>query len=734
MLVLLVQPVLALPPILAVEAEGSAIAHDAVLLLLLQLALLLAVARALGLWFARRGVPSVVGEILAGFVLGPTLFGAVAPGLREAVFPAEPAQQHLLGVVSLLGVMLLLLLTGLETDLKLIFARRRIAGMVSLGGIIVPFTLGVGAAVVIPDRLVGPIDLTTFALFIGTAMSISAIPVIAKVLIELGVIRRDIGQLTLAAGMIDDTIGWILLSVVAGLARSGTLTAGAVAGSVLSVAGFLLGAFTLGRWLLGAMVRRVATTFPGRGPLLTLVVMMALLFAAVTQWLEIEAALGAFVLGILAGQIRRIDHHLVNVLEMTTLTIFAPIFFASAGLQVDLGALLEPTVALVGAFVLSAAIGGKFIGAYLGAKAAGLSALEGLTLGAGMNARGALEIIVATIGLSLGVLTQEMFTIIVMVAIVTSLMAPPILRSLLHRLPMSPEEQARLEREAGERTSLLANVHRILIPTRGGTNSQLAAQLLHRITEGRHDVEVTVMHVGDPEDAAGREAVDRVVAQLPKRHVVRRLVAGPVDEAILGVARSGGYDLIVIGATETSGGDLNAPLFSHAVDNVLLRAPCPVLIIHARFMDDPEEVLPAHALARILVPTRGGDPQRRAPELAFAIARADDVLVDVVQIAEPPAEGIGHHAAGEPLVAVAAEIAAAAAGPGLQAGCNVHASGHVSPEPFGVVVAGLAASSGADLIVLRDEVQPVTRRVHLSSGAEHVLRHAKCPVVVLTGE
>lgn len=757
----------------------AAISHDSLLIFLVQFALLLLVARAFGLIAARFGMPSVVGELLAGLILGPTILGGIAPGLHEAIFtPDDPAQGHLLEIVSFLGVMLLLVLTGLETDIALILARRTTALKVSLGGIIVPFITGFGVALVLPDSFVNdPDQHLTFALFMGTAMSISAIPVIAKVLIEMRIIRRDIGQLTLAAGMVDDTIGWILLSIVAGLASSGAVSAGAAAASVIRVVGFLAIAFTLGRWLVVRIVRWVTTAVPGDGPLLTTLVVLALGFAAATQALNIEAVLGAFVLGIVAGQIRRVDHGIIHTLESVALAIFAPVFFASAGLRVDLSALADPEVLAIGVLVLAIAIGGKFVGAYIGAATAGLGRWEALSLGAGMNARGALEIIVATIGLNLGVLTPEMFTIIVMVAIVTSLMAPPLLRFLLPRVPMGEEERARLAREEGERTSMLAGVHRVLLPTRGGTNSQLAAQLLQRIAVGR-DLDVTVLHVG--EGAPDPERVGRVTSHLAAarvRHAVRDVdpdvPATGIGDAVVAAAADG-FDLIVLGATETlDDGDPDAPLFSGVVDRVLMTSPCPVLLVHSRWAQELDDSLVDVPLTRILLPTTGTDPESRAPEIAYAIATGapatpaatppvsvaadgevaagegsdplaqvgvDQPVVDLVRITDPPAgtwsEAGRARRGGDELVSrarlIGEEIATAEAAMGLAMGAEVTTRVEVTDAPKGTVVVDLAERTGASLIVMRSDVQPITRRAFLGHDLDHVLRHAPCPVAVIT--
>lgn len=720
--------------VLATEASSESmqtgISHDDLLLLVLQLALLLGVARTLGVLAARLGMPEVVGELTAGVLLGPSIFGALLPAGRDWLFPAT-SQAQLLAVPSFLGVLLLLILTGLETDLGLIRAKGRTAALVSAGGIIVPFSTGLLVGYLIPDVLVpDTTPRTTFALFLGTALSISAIPVIAKVLIELRVIRRDIGQLTLAAGMIDDTVGWIMLSVVAGLASSGVLTIAAVGGSIVKVLGFLVIAYTLGGWVVSRVLRFVSRAAPGVASLTSAVVVLALLFAGVSQALGIEAVLGAFVLGILAGREARVDHRVVHGLESLTLSVFAPLFFASAGLLVDLGALFEPTTLAIAALVLSVAIAGKFIGAFAGASLAGLGRWEALALGAGMNARGALEIIIATIGLSLGVLTEGMFAIIVLVAIATSLMAPPILTRSLGRIPMSEEEAARLRREADTRTSLLGNVHRVLIPTRGGTNSQLAAQLLSRIAVGR-SFDVTILTAG----GASAHAQERIGVHLG-------LTAGHVrtveteDEpagAILREARHGGHDLIVLGATETRGQDPDANLFSRTVDRVLQEASVPVLLLSARFEDD-DQVLPPRAPERILLVSSGDDVNNRAGEVAFAVASDPQSVVDVVHLVEPPASTWAEIDLTEVgrAKALGDELATRQASVGLAAGVTVRTDVRVSDEPLARVVAEAANAIRATLIVLRSDVQPVTRRAFLGHEIEALLRTAPCPVLVVT--
>src|SRR6266550_4230332 len=507
------------------------------LLLLVQFGLLLLVARTLGEVAKRFRLPSVVGELLAGVVLGPSLLGAVAPGVFHTIFPSRPEQVHLLEAVSWLGVLMLLILTGLETDLELIARKGKGALGISLGGILLPFVSGVALGFVIPGALVARADQRgVFALFVGTAMSISAIPVIAKVLMDMDLIRRDIGQITLAAGMIDDTTGWILLSVVAGLAARGVVDPASVGKSIASVLIVLTLSLTVGRSLVAALIRAVDNRIGGDMAKISTLILLALALGSLTQFLGLEAVLGAFIAGILVGRVRRFDHHVAETFRVVALGIFTPVFFAVSGLRVDLAQLLHPEVMLVAAIVLAVAILGKFAGVYLGARLTRLGHWEALCLGAGMNARGAMEIIVATIGLGLGILTAAMYSIILLTAIATSLMAPPLLRWTVGRVEMGEEERQRLQSEDLRRESFVGNLKRVLLLTSGDTASHLAARLVGLLLRGE-DVEVTTMQLealADPGDdgAEAEEDVEQVAEEMSlDGHNARTLT--PLDEGRL---------------------------------------------------------------------------------------------------------------------------------------------------------------------------------------------------------
>lgn len=426
----------------AFAAPLSPIGAHPMLVFLLQLTVLLGMAFALGRLATRFSMPAVVGELAAGVVLGPSLLAHAAPGLSSWLFPANAEQIHLLDAVGQVGVLLLVGFTGMHVDTGLVRRKGRTAAWVSLGGLLIPLALGVAVGMVLPTALFSEnAEQLVFALFLGVAMCVSAIPVIAKALLELKLLHRNIGQLTVSAAAVDDIVGWSLLSVVSAMATAG-LRAGQVALTLGSLAAVLLIAVLVGR-----PVVRLGLTLSAKSddPAVTVAVVVTLLFASAagTHALGLEPILGTFLCGILLSSSGLLDRRKLAPLRTIVMAVLAPIFFATAGLRMDLTLLAEPAVLGAAALVLVVAIGGKFVGAYLGARLSRLSHWEGLALGAGLNARGVVEVVVAMVGLRLGVLNTAGYTIVVLVAVVTSLMAPPTLRYAVRRIEVTDEERAR---------------------------------------------------------------------------------------------------------------------------------------------------------------------------------------------------------------------------------------------------------------------------------------------------
>ncbi|MFZ4814656.1 MAG: cation:proton antiporter [Phototrophicaceae bacterium] len=714
----------------------TAASHHDILVLLVQLGVLLFASRMMGELAQRLKQPSVVGEILAGIILGPSLLSSFVPLIGQWVIPHTPVQGYLLEVVSLLGAMFLLLITGLETDLALIRRQARTAIGASLGGIVVPFASGFALGQFLPDDLlIHPDGRLVFSLFIATAMSISAIPVIAKVLIDLNLIRRDIGQTIIAAAMVDDTVGWILLSIVVGLASGEAVTVGSVVQSVGSVLAFMILSFTAGRWLVQQLLTFVQDELKGRYMILSLVLVMVFIWAAIAQALRLEAVLGAFVMGIIFSQMRNFPQEVLHTLESVALGIFAPIFFAVAGLKVNVNSLLEPRLIGLTLIVIAVATFGKVVGAYVGATTIGRTdRWTALSFGVGMNARGALEIIVASIGLAAGILTQDMFSIIVVMAMATSLMAPPALRWTLSKITPNPEELQRLRQEELNRDSLIPNIRRVLLPVRPrtvqGVSQVIEGAVLEKLGQALA-LDVTLITVTEP--AARNEAqsfLDQLAGSFGLRGVITRRIAtreglnsSRINRMILDEAQKG-YDLMILGTAE---GPATADvLFNPLLDALIRFSPCPVLLVHGQKFETDWQP------RRILVPTNGSLVGRRAAELAFALAANtahEVILLWVIEESESDhldtsgASVIRQQTVANRSLVQLSDLAA-------MQGVVVQTDVRLDPAPERVILE-VTAERNIDLVILGTTIGVNAEQLYLGRKVERILAESPCPVIVL---
>ena len=701
-----------------------------VLHLLIQVAILLAVARGLGEICQRLNQPSVVGEILAGVLLGPSVLGALAPAIATWTIPQTPVQGYLLEVVGLIGVMLLLIITGFETDLALIRRKARTAMGIAVGGLLVPFASGLLLGLWFPsDLLLEPTQRTVFALFLATAMSISAIPVLAKILLDMRMMRRDVGQTMLAAGMIDDITGWTMLGIVATLASVGRIAPGDVFRSLLTVAVFLGATVTVGRFIVAKSLAFVQDRMKGRDRLLTLIVVLAFLWAGFTQWLRLEPVLGAFAIGILFGQMRRLPSDVSHKLEATALAIFSPIFFAVAGLKVDVSSLANPRLLRLALVVIGVATFGKVVGAYLGSRY--LSKQDhwtSLAYGAGLNARGAVEIIVASIGLSLGILSQEVFSMIVVMAVVTSLAAPFALRAIFRRIEPGADEVARLRREESAQGSLVASIRRVLVPVRPRQSNLGGAQVIGATLIGKlastHGISITLLSAGARGDRSMvNEFLDEVEPLFgPNTAVSRRIVESPNPiQAVINEAQHD-YDLVLLGATEV--GSTSEALFGGVVDEIVRLAPVPSLIVRGGTV--PAGWQPR----RIVLPTDGTLASRRAAELAFTVVEPDG-MVTVVHVVSKETSAVTAVLSDDQAARldIGHQIAADVRHLGDSFGVATETEVRMGPEPEEAIL-DTARRINADLVVLGTSVRTASQRLFLGPRVERVLASCPCPVVV----
>ncbi|MBC7834250.1 MAG: cation:proton antiporter [Phycisphaerales bacterium] len=398
--------------------------HQLAILFFLQLALILLVCRAVGLLARRVGQPQVMGEMIAGVLLGPSLLGAVAPGVYTTLFP--PESKRVIYAVAQVGLALYMFLVGVEFDLDLIRKRVRGAAAVSLVGMVVPFTLGaVLATFLAEDRGLFPDESTRLVqamLFMGSAMAITAFPMLARILHESGMAGSPVGVLALAAGAVDDAAAWCLFAVVlATFSDDATIAVAAIVGGVLYAAVCLLVVRPMLRGLGRAVERR------GEMSSATLALVLAMLMAAswFTDAIGIYSVFGAFILGVCMPR-GAFAKELRSRIGPLTTALLVPLFFVYSGLNTKLG--LVNTAELWGltVIVLVAACVGKGVACWAAARLAGETEREARGVGALMNARGMMELILLNIGYERGIISQSLFSIMVVMALVTTLMATPV--------------------------------------------------------------------------------------------------------------------------------------------------------------------------------------------------------------------------------------------------------------------------------------------------------------------
>jgi Kef-type K+ transport system membrane component KefB/nucleotide-binding universal stress UspA family protein len=592
-------------------------------LFIAQLVVLLLIGRLLGEAMQRVGQPAVMGQLLAGVLLGPSVFGAIWPEGQHALFPTGREQRAMLEAVSDLGILMLLLLTGMETDLKLVKRARRAAMSVSTAGIAVPFSLGVTLGLFLPESILPhPEQRLITALFLGTALSVASVKIVATVVREMKFIRRKVGMTLLASAIIDDTIGWTIIAVTSSLALHGKLNATILVQSVFGTGLFLLLSFTLGRRFVFGLIRWTNDTFVSEVPVVTAILVVMGLMALTTHLIGIHAVLGAFVAGILVGESPILTRHIEEQLRGLVVGLFMPVFFSLAGLNADLSILADPRLLALTCGLIAVASAGKFGGAFLGGALGGLSQRESMALACGMNARGSTEVIVASIGLSLGVINQDLFTMIVTTAIVTTLSMPPTLRWALSRLPLHEEERSRLEREAFEAKGLLSKVERLLVAVDDSANGRLAVHLAGLIA-GSRKITTTVLHLGRGSPEAALRAATAASTSPSSRaneerrtraHVMLRTDSFATHSAVAREIQKG-YGLLILGVAKT---EASQGGFHEEIARIAASYEGPLAVIVAR---GPQVDLACEGALNILVPVRGNKVSRRAAEVALSIAK-----------------------------------------------------------------------------------------------------------------
>jgi Kef-type K+ transport system membrane component KefB len=408
-----------------------------------QILIVLTAARAGGYLFRRIGMPRVVGEILGGVALGPSLLGQIWPSGFDWLFPASERQAGLLLGLAWVGIVLLLGITGAEIDMTTIGGQGRAAVAASIGSLGVPLLLGALVGAVVPDLFIGTgTTRSVFLLFFAVAFAISSLPVAARILSDLGLIDRPFAQLALGVATVNDIVGWLLLGVVVGIAESGTFEAAPLVIALVTVVTIGILVVRLGPRVLDGLASAVERRDGGPAAEVSLITLVIVAVGTVTHAVGIEVVIGAFIAGIAIGGSRLRHSTGFASFESVTNGIFAPLFFAVAGIRVDLSQLAERSVAIWAIVVTVAATAAKLVGSYVGGRVGGLTGRDSMGLSASLNARGALEIVVATVGLALEVIDSTAYTVIVVMALVTTAMTGPIL-ARIYRPPNSTATRLR---------------------------------------------------------------------------------------------------------------------------------------------------------------------------------------------------------------------------------------------------------------------------------------------------
>ncbi len=389
-------------------------------------AIVMLVARAFGALAVRVGQPRVMGEVVAGIALGPTLLGAVAPGLEEAIFPSDIIP--LIGVAANLGLIFYMFIIGLELDPAVLKGRLTQALAISNSSVMVPLTLGMLVALPIYPLLAPDTAYLPFALFVGVAMSITAFPVLARILVERRMLTRPVGAVTMAAAAVDDLTAWFLIALASTIAVAGT--ASEVVRTIVLAAAFVALMLFVARPLLARLSKAYDEAGRVPGGWVAAIFAGVLLSAYATETIGIALIFGAFVMGLMMPRHAGLTEDVTGRIEDFVVTLLLPLFFAYTGLRTDIGLLDRPVLWLVTLGLIVVAVTGKLLGAFVAARVTGFRARPAAAIGVLMNTRGLTELIVLNLALEKGAMSAALFAALVIMALATTFMTGPLLRRI----------------------------------------------------------------------------------------------------------------------------------------------------------------------------------------------------------------------------------------------------------------------------------------------------------------
>jgi Kef-type K+ transport system membrane component KefB len=414
-------------------------------ILLLQIIIIIAIARLFGFLFKKIGQPAVIGEIVAGIFLGPSILGLFFPQINHFLFPAS--SMGTLSFLSQIGLILFMFIIGMELDLKAIGKQAYGAVIISHASIIIPYTLGVGLAYFIyRDYAPEGITFLSFALFMGIAMSITAFPVLARILQEKGLTRSKLGAMALTCAAADDLTAWCILAAVIALVKSGS-SFSAVYTIVLAIAYVML-MLKIVRPALERLENVYSNKIKMRTPIIALLFSMLIVSSYITSIIGIHSLFGAFIAGVIMPSSFGFRKIVIEKIEDVSIILLLPLFFVITGLKTQIGLLNEGHLWVTFGWILLVAVAGKFGGSAIAGKIVGQSWKDSLSIGVLMNTRGLMQLIVLNIGYDLGILSPEIFAMMVLMALVTTFMTGPALDLINWLMP---------EKETKQETTTLMN-------------------------------------------------------------------------------------------------------------------------------------------------------------------------------------------------------------------------------------------------------------------------------------
>jgi Kef-type K+ transport system membrane component KefB len=666
-------------------------------LLILQTCVIIVAARLIGRLARRLGQPAVIAEVMAGILLGPSLFGRVAPGTFLGLFPK--ASLPGLSLLSQVGLVFFMFLIGLELDPKLLRGRGKSSFAISAAGICVPFGLGALLALQIFSAQAEPgVPRISFVLFMGIAMSITAFPVLARILAERNLIRTKLGSIALACAAADDVTAWCLLALVVSVVHAeGTGTALVTSLEALAFAGGML---LLVRPLLARLGTRITTRENLTQNVVALTFVLLLASALTSELIGIHALFGAFLFGTIMPRQGDYAHALAERLEDFVVVALLPLFFAYSGLRTELGLLVSASDWLLCACLIAVACIGKFGGSFCAAKLTGMSTRDAAALGVLMNTRGLMELIVLNIGLDLGVISPKIFTMMVIMALVTTVMTTPLLQLVA---PRSFENRSASNTEPAQTAPV-----RLLLCVGDARMGPAMTLLAVSCAGGSRDSGSAVLHLERPRDRTsgyldtGSKAVhqSRTNGLLPSLETATAagvalefISFDSTDPAadICEVARSRRSDYVVLGLHRPV---LGQNPFGGTVGRVLEHSPAPVALLVDHGLARTFARQPGQgAVKRVVASVCGGVADLLALDLAERLLSDEAVSLKVVFVESGSLAGEVVTARIAQLCAKHAErvqyrTSAGAPGPALLRDCAVDAD---------LLLLGLDAAWGLDV-------------------------------------